>query len=409
MLYPTIGQLPDGVEMTSATKVDRFYNAFLEHPEALVVASLEGEILELNDAARRVLGPAVVPGAPLSGCIDPDDRGQFLGAWARLDGASEPLRFEARLGNASGEARPCAFSARKCTSQPEVYLCLMPQRVEPPAVTDDATRSGSIQPYTQEGRILRALLDNLNIVVWTMDPGGTITFHDGNGGRAVGVEPGSIVGKNMFDIFSGSQVLHEVLAGKGELHQLVQNGNVFYATWYVPMRDAHGKVISLIGLSLDVTEHERTKAELVAKLELIERQQEVIRNLETPIIQVWDRVLTLPMIGVVDSGRAARLMDALLSAITRMQARFAILDMTGVDVVDTATANHLIAMVRAVRLLGSEGIITGIRPEVAQTVVSLGLDLSTIVTLASLRDGLSLAIRSMAGEKGSPRAARRPQ
>jgi len=111
---------------------------------------------------------------------------------------------------------------------------------------------------------------------------------------------------------------------------------------------------------------------------------------------VWDGVLTLPMIGIVDSGRAARVMDDLLSSVTRHRAKYAILDVTGVDVVDTATANHLISMVRAVRLLGAEGILTGIRPSVAQTVVSLGVDLSSILTLSTLRDGLAMAIRHMA-------------
>ncbi|HSO00684.1 MAG TPA: STAS domain-containing protein, partial [Candidatus Nanopelagicales bacterium] len=138
---------------------------------------------------------------------------------------------------------------------------------------------------------------------------------------------------------------------------------------------------------------------------IIERQQEVIRNLETPILQVWDRVLTLPMIGVVDSRRAARVMDDLLAAVVRGRARFALLDLTGVDIVDTSTANHLIGMIRAVRLLGAEGIITGIRPDVAQTIVSLGVDLSSIVTVATLRDGLSLAIKRMSREKARPAAS----
>jgi rsbT co-antagonist protein RsbR len=135
--------------------------------------------------------------------------------------------------------------------------------------------------------------------------------------------------------------------------------------------------------------------EMQNKLDLIERQQEVIRNLETPIMELWERVVTLPMVGVVDSARAARVMDDLLAAVSRLGARFAILDLTGVDTVDTATAAHLLGLISALRLLGTEGIITGIRPTVAQTVVSLGLDLSRVVTCANLREGLRLCIRRM--------------
>jgi rsbT co-antagonist protein RsbR len=88
-------------------------------------------------------------------------------------------------------------------------------------------------------------------------------------------------------------------------------------------------------------------------------------------------------------------MDDLLAAVSRTSARFAILDLTGVEVVDTATAYRLMGMIRAIRLLGAEGVLTGIRPTVAQTVVSLGVDLSGISTLASLRHGLAFCIRRL--------------
>ena len=155
----------------------------------------------------------------------------------------------------------------------------------------------------------------------------------------------------------------------------------------------------MIGVTLDKSDMKRATKELEARLELIERQQEVIRNLETPIIQVWDRVVTLPMVGIVDSRRAARVMDDLLAAVVRTQASFAILDLTGVDTVDTATAGHLFGLIRAIRLLGAEGIITGIRPTVAQTMVTLGLDLTHLSTCANLREGLKLCIRRMSAAK----------
>jgi rsbT co-antagonist protein RsbR len=149
-------------------------------------------------------------------------------------------------------------------------------------------------------------------------------------------------------------------------------------------------------VGLDVSESKRKEQELSTQLELIQQQQQIIRELGTPIIQVWDEVLTVPMMGVVDSRRAADLMEDLLAEVVRTRARFAILDLTGVEVLDTATASHILRMVASIRLLGAEGIITGIRPTVAQTMVTLGVDLSTIVTLATLRDGLKLCMKKLA-------------
>lgn len=138
------------------------------------------------------------------------------------------------------------------------------------------------------------------------------------------------------------------------------------------------------------------------KVETIEKQARVIHELEAPIIEVWGKVLALPLLGVVDSRRAAGVMDRLLTAIVETQAEFAILDLTGVDVVDTGTANHIWSIIRAARLLGAEGIITGIRPTVATTMVNLGVDLSSVVTRARLRDGLSYCMQRQ-GKTGASR------
>jgi len=162
-------------------------------------------------------------------------------------------------------------------------------------------------------------------------------------------------------------------------------------------------VRSVIGLSIDVTEQKRAEAELRARIEVIERQRQVIRELSVPIIQVWDRVLALPLTGVFDSGRAAEVMEELLERVCATQSRMVILDLTGVDVLDTATANRLISLVRALGLLGCTGIVTGIRPGVAQTIVDLGVELEQIRTFALLRDGLRFCMRTLEG----PRTAER--
>ncbi|MDI1433040.1 STAS domain-containing protein [Polyangium sorediatum] len=140
---------------------------------------------------------------------------------------------------------------------------------------------------------------------------------------------------------------------------------------------------------------ERTQAEhaLREKLDLIAQQEEAIRALSTPIIEVWDGVLTLPLFGAVDTRRAAEMMERLLDAITHKGARVAIIDLTGVDAIDAETADHIGKLVRAAELVGAKCTITGIRPAVAQTMVEIGIDLTKIATLSTLREALRRCMR----------------
>lgn len=146
-------------------------------------------------------------------------------------------------------------------------------------------------------------------------------------------------------------------------------------------------------LNRALVQAESINRELEAKLETIEMQQAAIRELSTPIIEVWAGVLCLPVVGVVDSQRSAEMTETLLETIVAKQARMAIVDITGIDVMDTKTADHFIKMARAVRLLGAECIVSGINPGIAQTLTHIGVDLTGVRTLRSLRDALQLYLR----------------
>lgn len=146
-------------------------------------------------------------------------------------------------------------------------------------------------------------------------------------------------------------------------------------------------------LRQEVDERKNVEFELREKLDLIQEQQATIRKMSTPIIQIWDGVLTLPLIGALSSERAADIMERLLGEISRTNAQHVILDLTGVEIVDTATAEHLLKVVYAVQLMGAQGMITGIRPAVAQTMIALGADMSRIKTLANLQEGLRACMR----------------
>jgi len=135
---------------------------------------------------------------------------------------------------------------------------------------------------------------------------------------------------------------------------------------------------------------------LVAERErTIRHQQEAIRELSTPVLQIRDRLLILPIIGVLDSQRAKQLTDDLLGAIHTNRAKFVVMDITGVAAVDSKVANHLIQTIAAARLMGSTVVVTGLSAEVAQALVALGIDLGKIDTTSDLQTGLEQAERSL--------------
>jgi PAS domain S-box-containing protein len=172
---------------------------------------------------------------------------------------------------------------------------------------------------------------------------------------------------------------------KGEVRWLCARGQ---ALW-----DEDGKPIRMAGSLSDITARKQYEETLRQKVEIIERQQEAIRTLSTPIIEVWDGVLMMPVFGAVEGQRAEQMMEVLLNAVARTRCRYAIIDLTSVKAVDTHTANHIIRLVQAVQLIGAQGIVVGIRPEVAQIMVNIGADLQKITTMATLRDALVLCMK----------------
>jgi rsbT co-antagonist protein RsbR len=127
--------------------------------------------------------------------------------------------------------------------------------------------------------------------------------------------------------------------------------------------------------------------------QVIERQQQELLDLTTPVVKLWDSIVALPLIGTLDSERTQVVMEGLLNAIVENEAAIAIIDITGVPTVDTLVAQHLLKTVAAARLMGAECIISGIRPQIAQTIVHLGVDLGDVVTKATLAEALKIALR----------------
>jgi rsbT co-antagonist protein RsbR len=136
-----------------------------------------------------------------------------------------------------------------------------------------------------------------------------------------------------------------------------------------------------------------TEAYQQAREEVIQRQQAELLELSTPVVKLWDGVLAVPLIGTLDSARTQTVMESLLSRIVETGSEIAIIDITGVPTVDTLTAQHLLKTVTAARLMGADCIISGIRPQIAQTIVHLGVDLGEVRTKASLADAFTDALK----------------
>ncbi len=146
--------------------------------------------------------------------------------------------------------------------------------------------------------------------------------------------------------------------------------------------------ILLDSLGLYTTEvHQKGREEIIA------RQQQDMLELSTPVVELWDGIVALPLIGTLDSGRTQVVMESLLQRVVETSAEIAIIDITGVPTVDTLVAQHLLKTVAAARLMGADCMISGIRPQIAQTIVHLGVELGSVTTKATLADAFALALR----------------
>lgn len=197
----------------------------------------------------------------------------------------------------------------------------------------------------------------------------------------------------MMDLAMGLSECFEVLSS-------VQKGNLDTQVSELTLSSAD-ELVAKLGLTLN-----ETIRNLKDQVDVIQRQAFAIQELSTPILQLWTDILALPVIGVVDSRRAAEIMDRLLSEIVARKSKYVILDITGVEVVDTKTADHFIKLIQAARLVGTQCVVTGIRPAVAQTLVELGVDLNSIMTLRDLQAGLHHCLQDSARKRGAEAASR---
>jgi PAS domain S-box-containing protein len=244
----------------------------------------------------------------------------------------------------------------------------------------------------------QAVVDHAVDGIITIDHAGTIESVNPAAARIFGYAAGEISGQPIELLIPAPHELQYRISGVGrEVIGRRKDGAEFpldLAIGEMRLGDQH----RYIAVAHDLTERKRA-AEEHARLQeqIIQAQAATLAELSTPLIPISDHVVVMPLIGAIDSDRAGQVLETLLHGIERSQARVAILDITGVPLVDTQVAKSLLTAAQAVRLLGARVVLTGIRPEVAQTLVGLGVDLGGIVTHSTLQSGIAYATSEQPG------------
>jgi len=269
------------------------------------------------------------------------------------------------------------------------------KRETKPAVT---VRQES-KPSASTAEMIRALVNNVqDYAVILLDPQGNVLTWNAGAERLKGWKAKEIIGQHFSrfyppeDIERGKTAMElRTAADQGRFEdegwRLRKDGTRFWANVIITaLRDENGNLQGFGKLTRDLTE--RRQAE-----EQLKRQaQEILEMATVPVVQVWEGIVLVPIIGTLNSERTQQLMERLLNRVTETNSPIALLDITGVPAIDTQTAQHLIETISAVRLLGAEVILTGVRPVIAQTLVHLGINLSNVITRSSLSAGLRMAL-----------------
>jgi PAS domain S-box-containing protein len=271
----------------------------------------------------------------------------------------------------------------------------------PPSKDSKAPVRG-IDQVAARGELLALLIDNVrDYAITLLDPEGRVLTWNNAAQRLKGWTSEEIVGEHFSRFYppednerGKTRLELEIAARDGKFEdegwRVRKDGSRFWANVIITaLRAKDGSLLGFGKVTRDITDRK------TAEERLLRQAQEIQEMATVPIVQVWEGVVMVPLIGTLDSQRTQQLMERLLLRITETSSPVAVIDITGVPTIDTQTAQHLIETTAAVRLLGAEVILTGVRPIIAQTLVHLGIDLSSIMTRSSLAAGLRMALETL--------------
>ncbi len=385
---------------------ERQYHSFVEsHPYGIHRNDISGTITYANQAYCDIFG------------FDSPDQAVGTKVWDLLptEEAKEQLRqYLAYLAHEQPE--PSSYESATTTVDGEPIVLKVDwdylrdedgSVVGFISVSNDITEQKAAEDQLRESqRLLQTFLDNFPDLAFVKDEDGNILMGNRQLDRFFGAEKGSLIGKTVYDLVpeeiadaiwaSEKQVLEtgEVIEVEEEVMQGGQMRTKFSTKF--PLYDEKDEIYAVGGITMDITEQKEVQAEQERlQQEIIEAQQQALKELATPIIPVMDRILVMPLIGSIDTMRARDITRSLLSGIREHRAKVVILDITGVPIVDSGVADHLNKTIQAARLKGARTIVTGISDAVAETIVDLGIDWTGIETLSDLQTGLIAALNSL--------------
>ena len=267
------------------------------------------------------------------------------------------------------------------------------------ALASGAHDAGRVRVTAAEPELLRLLVENLrDCAIIMLDPQGNVLTWSSAAEQLKGWQASEIIGQHFSRFYPPEDVQRgktenelRVAAQEGRFEdegwRVRKDGTRFWASVIITcLRGKDGLVRGFGKITRDLSQQrlldEKNK----------QQNQEILEMAAVPVVQVWDGIVLVPLIGTLDSQRTQQLMDRLLNRVTETNSPVALLDITGVPSIDTQTAQHLIETIAAVRLLGADVVLTGVRPSIAQTLVHLGIDLSNVTMRSSLAGGLRMAL-----------------
>jgi rsbT co-antagonist protein RsbR len=383
----------------------RHFTALLENSSDFIgIADFQGKVSYLNRAGQQLVGfesQEAVANTTIQAYFLPDDA-QYL--------EREILPTVMEKGQWKGEFRFRNFKSGEIIDIDYSLFVLRDEKTGEPialgSVTRDISEAKAIAEHQQR---LIAVIENSSDFIGIANKEGKVLYLNEAGRKMIGLETDEEVAETNIQSYFFPEDLPTVrnelmpeIYKKGRWlgefrFRNFKTGNPIPISYNLfAVRDQETQeIISLSTVSRDIsaqlqTEEERTRLQE----QVIQAQQAAIRELGTPLIPLADQIVAMPLVGTIDTSRAQQIMETLLEGCSTYQAEVVILDITGVKVVDSQVADGLVRTARAASLLGSEVVLTGISPEVAQTLVQIGMDMGSIVTRSTLRSGIQYALQT---------------
>ncbi|MDI1478311.1 PAS domain S-box protein [Polyangium sp. y55x31] len=259
-----------------------------------------------------------------------------------------------------------------------------------------------------------ALVEDQRELICRFNLDGTLSFVNDAYCRYFGKTREELIGRHFTPLVpeEDQALIAEVLARLGPKEPILSNehrvltpgGEIRWLNWIDRVIfDDDGNVAEFQAVGIDVTDRRRAEEHAerneLLRLELIHAQEQALRELSAPLIPIADDVLAMPLVGRIDEKRAQLVLETLLEGVVRMAAETVLLDVTGITTVDTQVAEALVRTAHAVKLIGAKAVFTGIQPHVAQTLITMGIDVHGVITVRSLKDGIAWAMQ----ERGKAR------